>query len=67
MIAFAVVAVAAWLLSRDPDRFHGPIAMGVSALIVVGVVATGIQVVLVGEIGSKMVWNPNGDINFSQT
>jgi hypothetical protein len=67
MIAFAVIAVAAWLLSRNPARFRGPLAMGVSALIVVAVVATGIQVVLVGEIGSKMVWNPNGDINFDQT
>ena len=67
MIGFAVIAVVAWVLSRDPARFRGPLAMGVSALIVVAVVATGIQVVLVGEIGSKMVWNPNGDINFGQT
>jgi hypothetical protein len=67
MIGFAVIAVVAWVLSRDPERFRGPLAIGVSALIVAAVVATGIQVVLVGEIGSKMVWNPNGDINFSET
>ncbi|HSS68992.1 MAG TPA: DUF2231 domain-containing protein [Nocardioidaceae bacterium] len=67
MIGFAIVAVAAWLLTREPGQFQGAVALGVSALVIVAVVATGIQVYLVGEIGSKMVWNPNGDINFSNT
>ena len=67
MIAFSVVAVAAWLLTRQPGQFQGAIAMGISALVIAAVVATGIQVYLVGEIGSKMVWNPNGDIDFSST
>jgi hypothetical protein len=67
MIGFAVIAVAAWLLTRNITTFQGPIALGVSALVIVAVVATGIEVYLVGEIGSKMVWNPDGTLNFSKT
>jgi hypothetical protein len=67
MIGFAAIAVVAWVLSRDAARFNGPIAIAVSALIIVATLATAWQVYRVGEIGSKMVWNPNGDINFSST
>jgi hypothetical protein len=67
MIGFAVIAVGAWVLYRNTERFNGPIAIGVSALIIVAAVATGWQVYRVGEIGSKMVWNPDGTIDFSTT
>ena len=67
MIGFAIIAVAAWLLSRDPARFQGPLALGVSALVLVAAVATGVQVIRVGEIGSKAVWNPDGTVDFSNT
>jgi glucan phosphoethanolaminetransferase (alkaline phosphatase superfamily) len=65
MVGFAIIAVAAWILSREPARFHGPLAIGVSALVIVAAVATGVQVIRVGEIGSKVVWNPTGDFNYS--
>jgi Predicted membrane protein (DUF2231) len=67
MIGFAIVAVAAWLLSREPGQFQGAVAIGVSALIIVATVATAWQVYRVGEIGSKMVWNPTGDVDYSST
>jgi hypothetical protein len=67
MIGFAVIAVAAWALSRNPARFNGPIAIGVSVLVIAAAVITGWQVYRVGEIGSKMVWNPDGSIDFSST
>jgi hypothetical protein len=67
MIGFAVIAVAAWALSRDPARYHGPIAIGVSTLVIVAAIVTGWQVYRVGEIGSKMVWNPDGTFDFSST
>jgi hypothetical protein len=67
MIAFAVVAVAAWYLSRDPARFRGALAIGVSVVVLVGAAAISWQVYQVGEIGSKMVWNPDGNIDFKQT
>jgi glucan phosphoethanolaminetransferase (alkaline phosphatase superfamily) len=65
MIGFAIIAVAAWLLSRDPARFQGPLAIGVSALVIIASAVTAYQVYRVGEIGSKAVWNPTGDIKFS--
>jgi hypothetical protein len=67
MIAFSVIAVGAWLLSRDASRYHGPIAIGVSALIIIATLLTAWQVYRVGEIGSKMIWNPSGDIDYSST
>jgi hypothetical protein len=67
MIGFAVIAIAAWLLTRNVATFQGPIALGISALVIAAVVATGIEVYLVGEIGSKMVWNPEGNVDYSST
>jgi uncharacterized membrane protein len=67
MIGFAVVAVAAWLLSRDPARYSGVLAAVVSAVVVAASVAIGVQVYRVGEIGSKMVWNPTGDVDYNNT
>jgi uncharacterized membrane protein len=67
MIGFSVVAVAAWVLSRDPARYRGAIAAVVSAVVIVGAVVVSYQVYRVGEIGSKMVWNPDGTIDFDST
>jgi hypothetical protein len=67
MIGFAVIAVAAWLLSRNPGQFNGVVAIAVSALIIVATVVTGWQVYRVGEIGSKMVWNPTGQVDYGSS
>jgi hypothetical protein len=65
MIGFAVIAAGAWLLSRDPARFRGAVAIGVSAVVIIASGVTAWQVYRVGEIGSKMIWNPDGNIDYS--
>jgi ABC-type branched-subunit amino acid transport system permease subunit len=64
-LMFAAVAVLAWLLSRSVERFTQPVAMVISALLVVGAAALAFQAYRVGEIGAKAVWNPTGDADFS--
>ncbi|MGH3448211.1 MAG: DUF2231 domain-containing protein [Nocardioidaceae bacterium] len=68
-IGFAVVAVAAFALTRPGVRvagvaFAGTVEWVVCVLVLVGVVAMGVQVYRVGDIGARAVWNPTGTLNF---
>jgi cytochrome bd-type quinol oxidase subunit 2 len=64
VIVYALVAVAAYVLTRsgDPSR---ALATTLSVLLVVGAVAIAFQTFRVGELGSKIVYNPDGNVDFS--
>ncbi len=64
MLGYAVIAIGAFLLSRDAARFTGSIATVTSAVLVVGAAVVGFQTYRVGEIGAKAVWNPTGQVNY---
>lgn len=64
VVAFAVVAVVAYVLSRRPDRFTGATQLVVCGLLVVGAIAVGVQVYRVGDAGSRALWNPDGGVNY---
>ncbi|MBA2559851.1 MAG: hypothetical protein H0V07_08185 [Propionibacteriales bacterium] len=67
VVIFAVIAVAAFVLSRDLAQFNGPIAMAVSALLVLGAIVVGFQTYRVGDIGSRAVWNPEGQVDYGSS
>jgi hypothetical protein len=64
MIAFAVIALAAFYLSRNPEQFTGALEISVSVVVVVAALVVAFQVYLVGDIGSRAVWNPTGTQHF---
>jgi uncharacterized membrane protein len=64
---FAVVAVVAYVASRDAQKFTGALAAGVCAVVAVVAVVVAFQTYLVGDIGSRAVWNPNGTTNFGSS
>ncbi|MBA3309190.1 MAG: hypothetical protein H0U28_03900 [Nocardioidaceae bacterium] len=63
-LVYAVVAVAAFVVSRDTEKFTGVPAIAVSVLLLVGAGALAFQVYRVGDIGSEAVWNPTGDVDY---
>jgi uncharacterized membrane protein len=64
MLVFAVIAVAAYYLSRDTEHFTGTLMVSVSAVVVVAALVVAVQTYLVGDIGSKALWNPDGTRNY---
>ena len=64
VLVFAAIACVAFLLSRDPERFTGRLAVMVSVLLVVGAAVVGFQTYRVGDIGSRAVWNPTGQVDY---
>ena len=67
ILIFAVIAVAAYVLSRDPAKFTGALAISVSSVLVVAAVVVAFQTYLVGDIGSRAVWNPTGQIDYGSS
>jgi glucan phosphoethanolaminetransferase (alkaline phosphatase superfamily) len=67
MIAFTLIVIAAFVFSRDPERFRGGIGTAVSVLLIIGAAAVAVQVVRVGDIGARAVWNPTGQTDYSST
>lgn len=65
VILFAVVAVAAYVLSRDAARFTQPVALALSAVLVIGAGALAFQTFRVGDIGSRALWNPTGSVDYN--
>jgi uncharacterized membrane protein len=63
VIGFAVVAVAAFLLTRE--RTTGGAAHGVAAVLVVVAVVMGAFTVRVGELGAKAVWDPADSVDYN--
>lgn len=56
VVIFAVLAVAAFLVSRDRRRFQGTLAAAVCAAVVVASVAIAFQCYRVGDSGARAVW-----------
>lgn len=63
VLVFAVLAVAAYVVARATSS--AAVVNGLAVLLVVGAVAIAVQTYRVGEIGSRAVWNPTGDADFS--
>ena len=64
VIIFALVAVAAFVLTRSADPSQA-VMTTLSVLLVVGAIGIAFQTYRVGELGSKIVWNPNDSVDFS--
>lgn len=64
VIGYAVVAVAAFLVTRRSIGTNLPTAV-VSAVLVVGALIIAFQTYRVGDVGARAVWNPTGDADFS--
>ncbi len=64
VLAFAAVAILAFVVTWSSTA-NSPLVFALAAVLIVGAVGLGIQVYRVGEIGSKAVWNPTGDADFS--
>jgi len=64
VIGFAVVAIAAFALTR-PGSANTMVSTGLAVLLVVGAVALVVQVVRVGDIGTRAVYDPSGTQDFS--
>jgi len=67
MLVFAVIAIVAFVLSRSGDLLDGPVGIVVSIVLVLSAGAVAYQTYKVGELGSKAVWNPTGDVDYSST
>ncbi len=57
-LAFAVVAIVAWVLTRrQRDQMNATAAVAMSVAIAVIAVAMSVQMYRVGDMGAKAVWN----------
>jgi hypothetical protein len=65
MIAFTIIAVVAYVLSRNAEKYRGMVAGVMSVLLIVGAGAVLFQVYRVGDAGAKAVWNPDGTADYS--
>lgn len=63
LLAYAVVSVVAFWLSKDP-KSATPALGAVLLLLVVGSVAVLVLTYLVGDLGAQAVWNPSGVQNY---
>ncbi len=64
VVVFAAVVVAAFVVTRRSSA-NSPVVLALAILLVVGAIAVSFQVYRVGDIGSRAVWNPTGDADFS--
>jgi hypothetical protein len=63
MLIFAVIAVAAYVVSRTPDA-HPTMMKVVSVLLVIGSLAVAYQTYRVGDVGARALWNPTGQVDY---
>jgi hypothetical protein len=56
VVVFALIAMVAFVLSRDPGRFQGTLAAAVCAVVVVAAVVVAFQTYRVGDSGARAVW-----------
>lgn len=66
MIGFAVVAIAAYVFTRtaNPNQM---ISNVLAVVLVVGAALVAFQTYRVGDLGSKILWNPDGSQDFSDS
>ena len=67
MLVFAVIAIAAFVLSRSNMTFEGPLMIVTCAVLVIGAGAVAYQTYKTGELGSKAVWNPTGGVDYGSS
>lgn len=64
VIGYAVVAVAAFLVTRRSTR-NTPVTTVVAVLVVLGALGVAFQTYRVGDVGARAVWNPTGNVDYS--
>jgi len=64
VVAFAVVAVTAYLVSGSAERFRGALALAVCVVVVVGGALVAFQTYRVGDLGARATWNPTGGTDY---
>ena len=64
VIIYALVAIAAYVLTRSGEPIR-EVSITLSVVLVVGAGAIAFQTYRVGELGSKIVYNPDGNVDFS--
>lgn len=65
MLVFTVLALLAFAAVKTGFAEDGAMSAVVSVVVVIGAVVVGYQTYKVGELGSKAVWNPTGDVDYS--
>jgi hypothetical protein len=66
VIAFAVIAVVAFFVARAPNTSKA-LYQAMCVLVILGAIAVTVQVVRVGDSGSRAAWNPEDNVDFSST
>ena len=66
-IVFAGLAVVAYLMTRVTSRPSKTVTNVLAALLVVGSIGVAVQTFRVGDVGARAVWNPSGNVNFSNS
>ncbi len=64
MIVFAVLVVVAYVVTRAGQP-NATVTNVLAGLLVVGAAAIAFQTYRVGDVGSKAVWNPTGQIDYN--
>jgi hypothetical protein len=64
VLIYAVIAVVAYFAARS-SRTSKALYQLACVLVVIGAVGVTYQVILVGDSGSRAVWNPTGDVDFT--
>ena len=64
MIVFTVVVVAAYVVTRSAQP-SATVTNVLAGLLVLGAAAIAFQTYRVGDIGSRAVWNPTGQIDYN--
>ncbi len=64
VIVFTALVIAAFVVTRR-STVNSPTVLALAVLLVVGAAAVSFQVYRVGDIGSRAVWNPTGEVDFS--
>lgn len=63
VIVFAVIAIAAYVLTRV-DNVSATVTNVLAVLLVIGAIGVAFQTYRVGDIGSRAVWNPSGQVDY---
>lgn len=65
-IGYAVVAVAAFVLTRGSAR-NDVATLVLAVLLVISAAGVAFQTYRVGDVGARAVWNPTGDVDYGST
>lgn len=65
MIAFTIISIVVWAAARAGKLDSGAGQAIVAVVLVLAAGTVAYQTYKVGELGSKAVWNPTGDVDYS--